>query len=179
MAPLSLINAQNTPATDIIPTFDTLLDQITPSAAASYTILREEFQVLVRSLIKRHNPFNNPAYDAHDGIKIHDMMMETRNLCPQSRNPKKQGNQTTDHEAHNDLPYRFMIAGFARLGNLVRSAYVGDTHSAAMHQIDKNTCSSTCLDGLQFGRGGGVLEGCRGEEGQEMNGGCGGDGGVL
>ncbi|KAI5813735.1 hypothetical protein BZA77DRAFT_345765 [Pyronema omphalodes] len=168
MAPLSLINGQNTPAPDSIPSFETLLDQIPPLMPPP-----------TRSSGENSNSYSVPS----SSVTTHSTTLQTRKILPESKtessDPKNQGNQTTDHEAHNDLPYRFMIAGFARLGNLVRSAYVGDTHSAAMHQIDKNTCRQY-MSWMGFNPA--EVEECWRvveEKGQEMNGGCGGDGGVL
>ncbi|KAI5814351.1 hypothetical protein BZA77DRAFT_356889 [Pyronema omphalodes] len=138
MAPLSLINGPTTPEKDRIPSFETLLDQITPSDASAYIILRDQFQVLVRSLIKRHNPFNNPEYDAHDGFKIQDMMMQCRKLYPESKARSDHQEEHAENQANH--AYASIISGFGRLGNLVRYAYVGDTHFAGGKQIDKNMC---------------------------------------
>jgi hypothetical protein len=84
-------------------------------------------------LIKRHNPFNNPEYDLHDGSKIQDMMMECRNLYPETGSGD-QGDHAGDHA------YAYLITGFGRLGNLVRYAYVGDTHFAGEKQLTKDMC---------------------------------------
>ncbi|CCX07251.1 Protein of unknown function [Pyronema omphalodes CBS 100304] len=139
MAPLSRTNGRNPPEPDLIPPFKTLLGLITPSAAASYTVLRGQFQALVRSLIKRHNPFNNPEYDRRDGYKIQDMMMECRALYPETGSGD-QRDHAGDHAG--DHAYAYLITGFGRLGNLVRYAYVGDTHFAG--ECDKKPTKDMC-----------------------------------